>query len=100
MQARSKRVKRLVRVLHLRVFTNRSEEEDHDSTDSRVTACGLPGTPHHLESGEAAKDCHVNMFQSEAMGSLELMAHNNPGLSLCATCKKRVELMGSLGGFA
>ena len=99
LQARSKKVRRSVRTLHLRIFTNRGEEEDHGDTDNRQTVCGLPDTPHHLEQG-IAPDCHINVFStdSDAMRRVTLMKLETN--ELCKTCKKRVEFMTSLGGFA
>ena len=98
MQARSKKVRRSVRTLHLRIFTNRDEEEYHGDTDDRSTACGLPDTPHHLAEQRIAPDCHINVFSvdSDAMRRITLLKK----YELCKTCKKRVEFMTSLGGFA
>ena len=98
MQARSKKVRRSMRTLHLRIFTNRDEEEDNSRTDNRQTACGLPDTPHHLAEQRIAPDCHINVFSvdSDAMRRITLLKK----YKLCKTCKKRVEFMTSLGGFA
>ena len=98
MQARSKKVRRSARTLHLRIFTNRDEEEDSGQTDDRQTACGLPDTPHHLAEPRLTPDCHINVFSvdSDAMRRISLLGK----YELCKTCKKRVELMASLGGFA
>ena len=103
MQARSKKVRRSVRTLHLRIFTNRDEEEYHGDTDDRSTACGLPDTPHHLAEQRIAPDCHINVFSSEAMRRITLLKSTNVTsleYKICKTCKKRVEFMTSLGGFA
>jgi len=101
LQARSKKARRSMRTLHLRIFTNRDEEEDSGQTDDRQTACGLHDTPHHLaEHPDGAErltpDCHINVFSvdSDAMRRISLLKK----YELCQTCKKRVELMASLGG--
>ena len=85
-----------MRCLHLRIFTNRDEEEDSGQTDDRQTACGLPDTPHHLAEPRITPDCHINVFSvdSDAMRRISLLKK----YELCQTCKKRVELMASLGG--
>jgi hypothetical protein len=96
-----------MRTLHLRIFTNRDEEEDNSRTDNRQTACGLPDTPHHLAEQRIAPDCHINVFKvsSDAMVKIAQMGTHTTSSSrerykVCKTCKKRVELMTSLGGFA
>ena len=107
MRARSKRERRLARTVHLRLFTNREEFEDDGKTDGRPTSCGLHGTPHFREEYKATHpDCHVNVFDASkrVLNQVELMTTTTTAqrqtLALCATCKKRVELMFSLGGLS
>lgn len=85
-----------MRCLHLRIFTNRGAMEDSGQTDDRQTACGLKDTPHHLAEQRLTPDCHINVFSvdSDAMRRISLLKK----YELCQTCKKRVELMASLGG--
>tara|TARA_R110000824_G_scaffold96593_7_gene231260 strand:- start:5479 stop:5772 length:294 start_codon:yes stop_codon:yes gene_type:complete len=97
-----------MRTLHLRIFTNRDEEEDNSRTDNRQTACGLPDTPHHLAEQRIAPDCHINVFKvmssnSDVMVKIAQMGTHSTSrerYEVCKTCKKRFELMTSLGGFA
>ena len=108
MRARSKRERRLARTVHLRLFTNREEFEDDGKTDGRPTSCGLHGTPHYVEEHKATHpDCHVNIFDASkrVLNQVELMTTTTRSapdstLALCAVCKKRVELMFSLGGLS
>ena len=107
MRARSKRERRHTRTVHLRLFTNREEFEDDGKTDGRPTSCGLHGTPHYVEEHKATHpDCHVNIFDASkrVLNQVELMTTATTAqrqtLALCATCKKRVELMFSLGGLS
>jgi len=112
LQARSKKVRRSSRTIHLRLFTNRGEDEDPNQTDDRPTSCGLFKTPHYLSHEDADAinpDCHINVFslKGDSWGIVKDRIERNGGPhqhgfknhSLCKTCNKRAELMMSLGGF-
>ena len=107
MQARSKKQRRSTRTVHLRLFTNRGEDEDPNQTDDRPTSCGLFKTPHYLSGGDAGgtkPDCHINVFTLSG-DTWTTMQNRIDGMdrkaktSICKTCRKRAELMISLGGF-
>jgi len=119
LQARSKKVRRSSRTIHLRLFTNRGEDEDPNQTDDRPTSCGLFKTPHYLSHEDADAinpDCHINVFslKGDSWGIVKDRIERNGGPhqrnslkaldgfknhSICKTCNKRAELMMSLGGF-
>jgi hypothetical protein len=98
LRSRSKKVRRNVRTLHLRIFTNRNEEEDRGQTDDRQTACGLPDTPHHLAEEKVTPDCHVNIFSLDEDNVSRVYQSKN--YDICKTCKKRMRFMASLGSLA